>query len=75
VGYLEEEAVHSYSQYLAGVENGTYDNVPAPEIAITYWKLASDARLRDVIIAVRADECLHRDVNHDFANELDKAMH
>jgi ubiquinol oxidase len=75
VGYLEEEAVHSYSQYLAGVENGTYANVPAPEIAIAYWKLAPDARLREVIIAVRADECLHRDVNHDFANELDRALH
>lgn len=75
VGYLEEEAVHSYSQYLAGVEMGTYANVPAPEIAIAYWRLSSDARLRDVIIAVRADECLHRDVNHDFANELDRAVH
>ncbi|HAF44072.1 MAG TPA: oxidase [Gallionellaceae bacterium] len=75
VGYLEEEAVHSYSQYLAGVEDGTYANVSAPDIAITYWKLAPDARLREVIIAVRADECLHRDVNHDFANELDRALH
>lgn len=75
VGYLEEEAVHSYSQYLAGVEDGTYANVAAPEIAIAYWKLAPDARLREVIIAVRADECLHRDVNHDFANELDSALH
>jgi len=75
VGYLEEEAVHSYSQYLAGVENGTYANVPAPEIAIAYWKLATDARLREVIIAVRADECLHRDVNHEYANELDRCAH
>ena len=75
VGYLEEEAVHSYSEYLAGVENGNYVNVPAPETAIAYWKLASDARLRDVIIAVRADECLHRDVNHEFANELDRCAH
>jgi ubiquinol oxidase len=74
VGYLEEEAVHSYSQYLAGVENGSFANVPAPEIAIAYWNLAPDARLREVIIAVRADECLHRDVNHDFANELDRAL-
>jgi ubiquinol oxidase len=73
VGYLEEEAVHSYSQYLDGLDNGTYANVPAPEIAINYWKLAADARLREVIIAVRADECLHRDVNHDYANELDRA--
>jgi ubiquinol oxidase len=74
VGYLEEEAVHSYTEYLADVENGTFANVPAPDVAIAYWKLASDARLREVIIAVRADECLHRDVNHDFANELDKAV-
>jgi len=70
VGYLEEEAVHSYTEYLAGVENGSYANVAAPDSAIAYWKLAPDARLREVIIAVRADECRHRDVNHQFANEL-----
>jgi hypothetical protein len=38
VGYLEEEAVHSYTEYLAGVDNGTHANVPAPQIAIDYWK-------------------------------------
>lgn len=70
VGYLEEEAVYSYTEYLACVDDGTYANVPAPKIAIDYWKLAPDARLRDVIIAVRADELHHRDVNHEFANEL-----
>ena len=70
VGYLEEEAVYSYTEYLSGVDNGTYANVQAPAIAIEYWKLAPDARLRDVIIAVRADEANHRDVNHEFANEL-----
>lgn len=70
VGYLEEEAVHSYTEYLAGVDNGSYANVVAPDTAIAYWQLAPDARLRDVIIAVRADECLHRDVNHQFADEL-----
>nr|WP_226404393.1 alternative oxidase [Ferribacterium limneticum] len=70
VGYLEEEAVTSYTTYLAGVDNGTYANVPAPAIAIEYWKLAADARLREVIIAVRADEATHRDVNHQFAGQL-----
>lgn len=70
VGYLEEEAVHSYTTYLAGVDDGTYANVPAPAIAIDYWQLAADARLREVIIAVRADEATHRDVNHQFANHL-----
>lgn len=70
VGYFEEEAVYSYTEYLAGIDNGQYENTPAPQIAIDYWKLPADAKLRDVIIAVRADEANHRDVNHDFANQL-----
>jgi ubiquinol oxidase len=70
LGYLEEEAVRSYTEYLAEVDNGTCANVPAPRIAIDYWKLASDAGLREVIVAVRADETRHRDVNHEFADEL-----
>jgi ubiquinol oxidase len=68
--YFEEEAIHSYTEYLACVDDGTHANVPAPAIAIAYWKLAPDARLRDVIVAVRADEVHHRDVNHRFADEL-----
>jgi len=71
VGYFEEEAVYSYSEYLAGVDSGVYANVPAPAIAIEYWGLAADARLREVILAVREDEAGHRDVNHGFANTLD----
>ncbi len=70
VGYLEEEAVHSYTEYLAGVDQGSYANVAAPALAIDYWKLAPGARLREVIIAVRADEARHRDVNHRFADAL-----
>lgn len=70
VGYLEEEAVFRYSEYLAGVDDGTYENVPAPEVARDYWKLPADARLREVILAVRADEAAHRDPNHRFADEL-----
>jgi ubiquinol oxidase len=70
VGYFKEEAYYSYSEYLAGIDKGTYENVPAPPIAIKYWKLPADARLRDVVIAVRADEAGHRDVNHAFADAL-----
>ena len=70
VGYLEEEAVFSYTEYLAGVDDGSYANVPAPAIAIEYWTLPPDARLRELISAVRADEAHHRDVNHEFADEL-----
>lgn len=70
VGYLEEEAVYSYTEYLEGVDNGKYENVAAPQIAIDYWQLPQEARLREVIIAVRADEAKHRDVNHEFADQL-----
>jgi ubiquinol oxidase len=70
VGYLEEEAVVSYTAYLADIDAGRIENIPAPQIAIDYWKLAPDARLRDVVVVVRADEANHRDVNHGFANEL-----
>ena len=47
------------------------ENGPAPAIAIGYWKLPADACLRDVVLAVRADEAGHRDVNHGFADALD----
>src|SRR5690606_35703283 len=72
VGYFEEEAVYSYSEYVAQVDNGHIDNIPAPQIAIDYWQLPNDARLRDVIIAVRNDEAEHRDVNHSFADSFDE---
>jgi ubiquinol oxidase len=74
VGYLEEEAVISYSQYLEKVEAGVIENVAAPQLAIDYWHLAPDARLREVIIAVRADEAEHRDKNHGFADTLVNGM-
>ncbi len=70
VGYLEEEAVVSYTQYLAQLDAGLVENVPAPQIAKDYWSLPDDARLREVIIVVRADEAEHRDKNHAFADAL-----
>ncbi|GBG77713.1 hypothetical protein CBR_g24160 [Chara braunii] len=69
VGYLEEEAVVSYTRYLEEIDAGRIENVPAPQIAIDYWALPRDARLRDVVLAVRADEAHHRDVNH-FASDI-----
>lgn len=71
VGYFEEEAVISYTQYLSEIESGRHEDIPAPQIAIDYWQLQPDARLSDVIIAVRADECEHRDVNHAFVDAID----
>jgi ubiquinol oxidase len=70
VGYFEEEAVISYTHYLKELDEGRSPNVSAPAIARHYWKLPDDATLRDVVLAVRADEAHHRDVNHGFADEL-----
>ena len=75
VGYLEEEAVISYTQYLEEIDAGRQENVPAPQLAIDYWSLPADARLRDVVIAVRADEALHRDTNHGFADQIAEGKH
>ena len=72
VGYFEEEAVISYTQYLNEIDNGTHENVPAPQIAIDYWDLPADATLRDVVIVIRADEAEHRDVNHSFVDVMDE---
>ena len=75
VGYLEEEAVISYTQYLQQVDSGKLENVPAPQLALDYWNLPPDARLRELIIVVRADEAAHRDHNHGYANAIRDGQH
>lgn len=70
VGYFEEEAIISYTYYLEEIDEGRSPNVPAPAIAKRYWGLPDDARLRDVVLVVRADEAHHRDVNHGYANDI-----
>lgn len=67
VGYFENQAVVSYTEYLAEIDAGRIENVAAPKIAIDYYKLPADATLRDVVIAVRNDEQGHADVNHALA--------
>ncbi|RDB17903.1 Alternative oxidase, mitochondrial [Hypsizygus marmoreus] len=71
VGHLEEEAVLTYTRCIADLEAGRipeWTNEPAPEIAIDYWRLPSNATLLDVMYAVRSDESTHRFVNHSLAN-------
>ena len=70
VGYFEEEAVISYSEYLKEIEEGKIENIKAPEIAINYWNLPLNSKLKDVIEVIRNDEAGHRDINHSFANIL-----
>ena len=40
----------------------------APQEAIEYYNLPKDAKMRDLILSIRADESCHREVNHHFAD-------
>jgi len=76
VGYLEEEAVITYTRCIEEIEGGRlpeWANKAAPEIAKDYWRLGPNASLLDVIYAVRSDETTHRFVNHSLANLKYKA--
>jgi ubiquinol oxidase len=70
IGYFEDEAVRSYTEYLELVELGKVENTPAPHLAISYYKLGTDAKLSDLIRCVRADEQHHSETNHEYANNL-----
>lgn len=92
-GYLEEEAVISYTHFLDDLDSGAIKNDPAPEIAIgrfhffllltysflkkinitfslDYYNLQPTATIRDVVLAIRADEAVHRDANHFFSDRI-----
>ena len=68
IAFFEEEAVQSYTEYLALVESGVTQNVAAPKLAIDYYEMKPDAKLTDLIFHVRADEQKHSEVNHRFAD-------
>ncbi|KAG5184451.1 alternative oxidase [Tribonema minus] len=71
VGYIEEEAVHTYTSLLKDIDEGRlpmFENLGVPSIAVDYWKLPRDALFRDLILAIRCDEANHRLVNHTFAD-------
>ena len=70
VGYFEEEAVFSYTEYLNEIDSGKIPNTPAPEVAINYWGLDKNASLREVIEVIRDDEAGHRDRNHAIADSF-----
>jgi ubiquinol oxidase len=74
VGYLEEEACEQYTLFLKAIDSGKIANVDAPEIAINYWNLPPNSKLRDVVLCVRADEAVHRNVNHHFAEKASQGV-
>lgn len=71
VGYLEEEAVKTYTEILSAIDDGRlaeWKTRKCPPIAMDYWNLGSEGTMRDMILAIRADEANHRNVNHTFAD-------
>ena len=70
IGYFEDEAVKSYTEYLEIVESGRVEDIPAPQLAIQYYNLGSDSKLSDLIRCVRADEQHHSETNHNYADKL-----
>lgn len=69
-GYLAEASVRGYSDYLDRIRSGLQENCRAPASAIAYWNLPADARLEGMVCAMRADEAMHRDIHHAFADAL-----
>ena len=45
-----------------------WTDLRAPQIAIEYYELDPKALMRDMFLSVRADEAIHRDVNHRFSD-------
>ncbi|CAG8132793.1 unnamed protein product [Penicillium salamii] len=72
VGYLEEEAVITYSKAIRDLENGhlpAWSSLQAPVMAVKYWQMPEGQRcMRSLLLYVRADEAKHRDVNHALGN-------
>ena len=76
VGYLEEGAFKNYTMILqdidrkGGILNHWRDR-PAGKDTIDYYRFDQTATMRDLILAIRADETCHQESNHFFA-EVDK---
>ncbi|RDW78356.1 putative alternative oxidase [Coleophoma crateriformis] len=74
VGYLEEEAVLTYTLAIQDVESGKLPkwsdpNFRVPDLAVNYWNMPEGSRtMRDLLLYIRADEAKHREVNHTLGN-------
>ncbi|KAF1939591.1 alternative oxidase-like protein [Clathrospora elynae] len=69
VGYLEEEAVITYTRQIQDLDAGRlpkWEKMQAPEIAVDYWNMPEGHRtMRDLLLY---NESKHREVNHTFGN-------
>ena len=71
VGYLEEEAVHTYTELLRKFDEGKLElwkDMKASKESCEYYDLKEGAPIREMLLSVRADEAVHREINHHFAS-------
>lgn len=72
VGYLEEEAVSTYTHLIHDLEEKRlpkFDEISVPDVAQQYWpELNEKSTFLDLVQRIRADESKHREVNHTLAN-------
>ena len=80
VGFVEEEAVATYTKIIEGIETApegtelaSWRTERAPAIARSYWHLGENGTVLELMYAVRADEAEHRDVNH-ICSEMKEGM-
>lgn len=80
VGYLEEEAVRTYSHIIELIDEGKLPEFcgdkaqQVPDVAKMYWRLGDKATFRDMFSVIRADEAGHRLVNHTFADMHERKL-
>jgi len=70
VSYLEEEAVKTYTHAIEDCESGKipeWKNMKAPDLACKYWRLEKGSSMRDLLLAIRADEVGTRKIQSLYA--------
>lgn len=70
VGYMKEQAIKNYTECIDELAAGKlpgWADIDVPKKARKYWALEKDAKMRDALLCMRADEALHREMHHRFA--------
>lgn len=61
----------TYTHAIEDLDSGripAWANLPAPDLALQYWRLEPGSKMCDVLLAIRADEYAHKHVNSVLAN-------
>lgn len=69
-GYMSEQAIQGYTRYLDKLASGALPDTDAPSFAVDYWNLSPNAKISEMLVAMRQDETIHRDIQHAFADAV-----